>query len=142
MQLEGNIKFGVDPDTLIDYSDEISSLMINYSRNPVTVPATFGNAKERERAGSGKDQVTINFFHDESDAAGFWAECWDAAHSESGELYFTATFKPGPVAPDNPQFEGWVTVLDLDTGGTVGEWKQQSKTWPARDVARVDSESS
>lgn len=149
MQLEGNIQFGMSPDTLVDYSDDISALTLNTQVQTTTKPKTFASAREEQRKSGLVDAVTINFFNDERDPMGFWLACWDAQRDDTtadgrqpGELYFSATYTPDPPDPDtNPTFTGWVLVGDLDTGGTVGEWKQQSKTWPARSVTKPGDES-
>jgi hypothetical protein len=144
MQLEGNIQFGLSPDSLTDYSDEISSLTLNTQTQTTSRPKTFASAREEQRKSGLVDSVGINFFNDERDPLGFWLLCWDAQRDDSqasgrepGELYFSAQYyteEQVGVGQENPTFTGWVLVGDLDTGGTVGEWKQQSKTWPAREV--------
>jgi hypothetical protein len=147
MQLEGNIKFGLDPSSLEDFSDEVSSLLITTTINTTTRPATFANASPENRKGSLSDAVAVNFFQEESDPSGLWLLVWQAQRDDEtdtdgrapGELYFSATFKPGPADPStNPQFEGWLLPTALATGGTVAEWKQQSQTWSARELIKVD----
>lgn len=138
IQLAGNLQLGPDVPGLANYSDQISSLVLNRRRPGVTRPATFGDPTTQQRPGADEYQVTINFFHDEGDANSFWAEAWAAMDTATGELYFEGTFGPGAANPaTNPKFTGWIQLVDLDTGGTVGEWKQQSKTFPARNVTKV-----
>lgn len=150
MQLEGNIRFGLSPSALTDFSDEVSSLTINTTINTTTRPPTFGNARPEERKGSLSDAVAVNFFNDESDPTSLWLLVWEAQRDdttdtggrEPGEIYFSATFKPGAADPDtNPQFEGWLLPTALATGGTVSEWKQQNQTWPGRSIVKVGEES-
>lgn len=146
MQLEGNIKFGLDPLTLADFSDEVSSLVITTTINTTTRPPTFASARPQQKKGSLSDTVAVNFFQEESDATGLWLLIWDAQRDddtdtggrEPGEIYFSATFKPGLADPDtNPQFEGWLLPTALNTGGTPSEYKQQNQTWPARELTKV-----
>jgi hypothetical protein len=146
MQLEGNIMFGLGPSALVDYSDEVSSLVITSTINTTTRPPTFANAKPEQKKGSISDVAAVNFFQEESDAAGLWLLVWDAQRDDDtvtdgrdpGEIYFSATFKPGDADPDtNPQFEGWLLPTALNTGGTVSEWKQQNQSWPVRDLTKV-----
>jgi hypothetical protein len=135
IQLGGNIQFGPAPGSLVSYSNDISSVVLNRRRPGQTKPATFGEPETTQKAGADEYQLTVNFFHDEGDVANFWAGVWDAMDTDAGELYFEATLKPGTVSATNPKFTGYVVLVDLDTGGTVGQWKQQGKTWPARAVA-------
>lgn len=146
MQLEGNIQFGLAPDALTDFSGDISSLTINTTMQTTTRPKTFESAREEQRKSGLTDAVGINFFNDERDPLGFWLLCWEAQRDDSeddgrkpGELYFSATYSTETPDPEtNPTFTGWVLVSDLTTGGTVGEWKQQNKTWPAREVTKEE----
>lgn len=143
IQLEGSIKFSTldaegdpDPLTLAEYGDEISSLVIKRTRLAVTKPPTFANAQQIMRAGAKEDSLTINFFGDETVASKFWTLVWTATETSPCELYFEATWKTGSVSADNPKFSGIALITDLDIGGTVNEYKQQSKTWPARALLR------
>lgn len=150
MQLEGNIRFGLTPSALADFSDEVSSLVITSTINTTTRPPTFGNARPEQRKGSLSDAVAINFFQEESDPTSLWLLIWQAQRDDDtvtdgrapGEVYFSATYKPGAADPDtNPQFEGWLLPTALATGGTVSEWKQQNQTWSARELIKVGDES-
>lgn len=134
IQLGGNIQLGPDPNNLTDYSSDISQLVINRRRPGTTRPATYGEPETRQKAGADEYQVTVNLFHDEGDSTNVWAEAWDAMDTEAGELYFEGTYRPGPVSATNPKFTGYMTLVDLDTGHQVGEWRQQNKTWPAHTV--------
>lgn len=124
IQLEGPITLGGN-----DYSDEISSFVINDTRNTVTVPGTFGDATEVDRAGAHKWSATITF-HSDLAAASVWAELLDAMLTDTAELGFTARFKSGPVSGDNQEVSGTLLVTALDTGGTVNELRQQTQTYP------------
>lgn len=148
MQLEGNIRFGLAPTTLADFSDEVSSLMITTTINTTTKPPTFASARPEQRKGSLSDAVAVNFFHEESETTGLWLLVWNAQRDDTtdaegrqpGELYFAASFKPGDVDPDtNPEFRGWLLPTAHATGGTVAEWKQQNQTWQARELVKVDA---
>jgi len=146
MQLEGNIQFGLSPDTLTDFSGDISSLVLNTTVQTTTRPKTFASAVEEKRKSGLVYSMRINFFNDELDPLSFWLMCWDAQRDDStddgrqpGELYFSATYTTDAPDPEtNPEFTGWVLVEGLDTGGTVGEWKQQNQTWSAREVTKAE----
>lgn len=201
IQLEGLIKLGPDATSLTDYSVDVASLVLLLARDVVTVPATYGNARESDRLGSRNDTVQLNFMVDENDAAGVWDELYTAFITAAGVCYFSGrwknssrvqagvvtnstsaltgpagTFQPGvdvgmsisgtgiPAgayltavassaaatlsaaatasgtisatigaarSPGNPEFTGSFSVLSLDIGTPVGEWKMSSKTFPA-----------
>jgi hypothetical protein len=138
IQLEGEIRFGsaLTLATMTDYSDEVSSLMLNFTRNQVERPPTYGVPRAEQRLGAETQQATINFFGDESEPTGLWVAFFEALRTtDTGELYFSAKYKEGVASATNPRFEGIIAIADMDAGTTVGEWKQQSKTYPARDVA-------
>jgi hypothetical protein len=143
IQLEGSIKFGI-PEAdgsilaadLDEFGLEISSLVIGRTRQNVSKPPTFGDASINQRAGALEEALTINFFNDETVATSFWALCWEAIETTPCELYFEATMVDAVPSATNPIFSGYVMVADLDSGGTVNEFKQQSKTWPARGVTK------
>lgn len=136
IQLGAEIKFGPSLASLTDYSDEVSSLVLNITRNTVTRPATYGNPNEEMRAGARRDQVTINFEADDGTPSSLLNEFLDAAiNTDSAELYFSAKYKDEPVSSTNPKYVGIILISDLDVGTAVNDWKAQSKTFPAREVA-------
>lgn len=124
IQLEGNIEIGGT-----DYSDEITSLVINMRRNTTTRPATFGNANRSQKAGDAENSVTINFINDTVSTA-LQAELLAAIQTDSAELTFAATLLDEAVGADNPTYSGTMIVTDLDIGGDVGVENQQRKTYP------------
>lgn len=138
IQLEGEIRFGsaLTLAGTTDYSDEVSSLILNFTRAQVERPPTYGVPRSEQRLGAETQQGTINFFGDESEPTGLWIAFFEALReTDSGELFFSAKYKSGAASATNPRFEGIISIADLDAGSTVGEWKQQSKTYPMRDVA-------
>jgi hypothetical protein len=137
IQLEGEIRFGsaLTLATMTDYSDEVSSLVLNLSRAQVERPATYGVPRTEQRLGAETGQAAINFFGDESEPTGLWIAFFEAFRTDSGELYFSAKYKDGAASATNPRFTGIISIADIDTGSTVGEWKQQSKTYPIREVS-------
>lgn len=156
-QLRGHIRFGFHPGVLTDRDAEFHSLVINTQLQTATRPKTYAQPEEQQLKSGTTHSLTLNFSTAEHDPTGFWSDVWDAqtddlgdlaaaaeeAGRRPGELYFTARYQPGPADPDtNPEFGGWVLCSDLDTGQTVGETKGQQKTWPARDVVKLGTESS
>jgi hypothetical protein len=135
IQLEGTIKIG-PTGSLVDYSAAITSLTITKTRQLVTRPATFADARETQHAGPESDTITINFLNDEA-ASGFWVELWDAINTDSAELDFDALYKPGAVGASNPRYTGRFVVAQLDQGGDVGALAQQRQTYPVLSLTRA-----
>ncbi len=129
IQLKGAAKLAPTGDTLVDYSNQISSLSIVKSRNSVTEPATLGTGRESEKAGTKSEQLVITFFSDMA-AASMWAELYDIIDSDDAILDFESTLNPGPVGVDNPSFAGSATLMNLETGADVGTLRQQTITLP------------
>lgn len=127
-QLKGNIKFGVLTANL-DFSSNVTSLVIHRTRESITVPATFGTGRATSVAGALSETLEINFFSS-TDAASMWATIYDAIDTDTGELKWEATLNPGAVVADNPKFSGTITILAVDTGGTVGSLRTQTQTYP------------
>lgn len=151
VQLEGLIEFapitypaGVETiGTYTDFSDELNKLVLNKTRNTVDRKPTFGNAKTVKKAADRVDSVTIMYDGDETlGATGFWRLVWDTLDTPPCKLAFRATMTEEAVSETNPMYVGKVTVVDVDGGGTVGETKWQSKTWPAEDVEILEDEPS
>lgn len=130
-QLKGNIKFGVVTANL-DFSSNVTSLVIHRTRESITVPATFGTGRSTQAAGALAESLEINFFSS-TDAASMWAVIYDAIDTDSAELKWEATLNPGAVSADNPKFSGTITILAVDSGGTVGSLRAQTQTYPITD---------
>ena len=133
VQLTGSLTIGAT-----DFSDSISSIVIKRTRNSVTVPATLGNIREVDKAGSLKEAVEINFFSDLA-AASVWADLYDAIDTDSAELTFSGNLDVGATGADNPEFSGTFVVLGLDTGADVGSLREQSQTYPVTDAGITKS---
>lgn len=127
-QLKGNIKFGILTANL-DFSNFVTSLTIHRTRESITVPATFGTGRATQVAGALGETLEINFFSG-TDAASMWALVYDIMDTDSSELKWEATLNTGIVSADNPKFSGTITILALDSGGTVGSLRQQTQTYP------------
>jgi hypothetical protein len=129
IQLEGNIQLGVNEAGATDYSGEITSLRNIRTRNVVTKPATFANAREEEGAGALKEMLEINFLNALT-ASSLWAELYDAIDTDTGELYWEGTLTSAAVGADNPKFSGTIVVTAVHTGGDVGARLQQRQQYP------------
>lgn len=124
IQLTGNLSIGA-----IDFSDNISTMMLKRTRNSISIPATLGSNRETERAGSLKESLEINFFSSMA-AASLWAELYDAIDTDLAELPFSGNLGPGATSADNPLFAGTIIILGIDTGAAVGTLRQQTQTYP------------
>jgi len=133
-QLNAEIKIGPVDGTLVDVSADVSALVINTKREALTKPPTYGNPNKEMRAGATEDTVTLVFSFSEAPSTDLWAVMYDAARNDNGELEFSALYQDGAVGASNPGFRGVFTVVDIDTGTPVNQWKQQSKTYPARAI--------
>jgi len=133
-QLEGNITIGAT-----DHSDDITSLVINGTKATTEGGKTFGDASPTTEVGGAEWSVTINFNHDEGASDNVWSTLYTAFLTDSSEAAFTATLKDEAVSATNPEWSGTIIVTDLDIGGTVGDKKQQSKTYPMKNFARAEA---
>lgn len=139
VQLEGVAKFGPTALSLTDFSDQISKCIIHYRRNTVTVPPTLANAQESPRAGSKSEELEIDFISDMTQA-GFWAELWDALDTADSILYFEVHPDTQVQSTNHPSFTGQIIVTETMAGGTVGEVRTGSVTFPivAGSLQRLD----
>lgn len=149
-QLEGNIKFGLGPGSLVDYSDEIAKLEILQDLQTTPTTKTFAKASEEQSKSGSTQSVGITYLVNEDAATRFARIVFNAQLNDSttggrkpGELYFTATMKPGPPDPvTNPQWSGWVLPSSAKaSGGTVGQEKTHDATWPGRGIAPTEATS-
>jgi hypothetical protein len=129
IQLKGNLKLGPTPGTAVEFGAAITAFVVKTERESVTLPATLATGRASEAAGAMKQMVQIDFFSTTA-ATSVWAELYDAIITDSAELYFEGTLNPGAVSADNPRWSGYITVMTLDTGATVGALRSQSQTYP------------
>jgi hypothetical protein len=113
----------------VDVTPFVSAFTIRRQRDSVVVPASFGNLRQVEKAGAMREWLDITF-HSELTASSFWARLFTAMDTPSAELSFEGQLDEGPVTTDNPAFTGRFVVLSLDTGGRVGEVREQTQTYP------------
>jgi len=135
IQLEAPISIGGT-----DYSDEITSLIINQRRNTTTRRPTFGNANQAQKAGSWEGTVTIEFINDVLSTS-LLQELNAALNTDSAELAFSGRFKSAVVGTDNPTWSGTMIVTDLDIGGQVGDENLQRKTYPITEAGLTEATS-
>jgi len=133
-QLSGTIKIGPVGGSLVDVSDDVSSLIISRKRESIPKPATYGNPKKEARAGAIEDQITLVYSFSEAPSTGLWAVMWDALTNDNGELEFEAIYQDGAIGNTNRGFTGVFMVADIDTGAPVNQFRQQSKTFPAKKI--------
>ena len=130
IQLGGTIYLGPTSGSKVDFSDNISQMTVNFQRETVTVPPTFGLPRASESAGPEKATVTIEFFSTQA-AAAVWHELYDAIKTDSAELYFEGIYNDAAVGADNERWSGTLVVTDLDLAPVaVGSLRMQSKSYP------------
>lgn len=134
VQLKGNIRLGPAPGELTNYSLYIAQLVITRTRPTIAGLATYGNPSPRQHAQADVYAAAIQYKYHEGDPLGFWLEAWSAMDEDVPELYFAGEYFDGPRGINNPGFEGWLLVADVDAGAPVNQLRAQQKTWQARDV--------
>lgn len=131
VQLKGGLALNLSGETpLIDVKNWVSQFLLNTARASVSTPATLGLDADTS-AGERSDTLTIQF-HSGVKAAEMWALLYEAITAPEATIDFKGTFDPGAVGVDNPQFAGTATLLSLDSGGTVGQLRQQTLTLPIK----------
>lgn len=149
-QLEGNIRAGLTPATAVDVSEEVTRFLVSETMQTVTRRRSFAQAEETSLKSGTTGQLGIDLDTDDSDVANSFRElCRTAMHDNStatdgrrpGEIWISGTERDEAVSGTNKQLYGWALVNDLDIfGGTVGEVRSQSKSWPLRDIQLVEVE--
>jgi hypothetical protein len=129
IQLGGTIKLGTSSGTAVDYSSFISQLTINFTRETIETPATFGLPIKSQAAGAEQNTVGIEFYSTTA-AASVWHELYNAFKTATANLYFEAIYNAAAVGADNERWSGFCIVTTLDTVPTVGSLRQQSQTYP------------
>jgi hypothetical protein len=129
IQLGGTIKLGTSSGTAVDYSSYISKLTIHFSRQTVTVPATFGQPIESESAGAENNTLEIEFFSTTA-AASVWHEVYNAFKTSTANLYFEGLYNTTAAGADNERWSGFCVVTSVDSPGAVGDLRQQTVTYP------------
>lgn len=128
IQLKGNLTMAPTGDPPVDVKDWVSAFIIHTTRELVTVPATLGLDAYQE-AGATNDSIEIKF-HSGVEAAGMWAMLYEAIRTPSAKVDFVGTFDEGVISADNLEWSGTAVLPSLDTGGTVGNLREQTITLP------------
>jgi hypothetical protein len=141
VQLLGNLAVNLAGATpLEDVEDFVTEFRITTQRESVSTPATLGTGQADTSAGAESNTLTISFFSDVS-AANFWALLYDIITSDTAEMDFEGNFEDGATSANNPKFAGTAVLLSLDSGGTVGQLRQQTITLPIKAGTLVKSTS-
>lgn len=114
----------------VDFSDHVSSVEINLSKDEVDTTNFGGDGRERQH-GLKDDSFVLNFQQDfdsgEVDDTLF--PLWD------DEDEFDVTVRPtsDSAATDNPEYSGTCILLEYQPlAGSVGELSETSVTFPAQ----------
>jgi hypothetical protein len=129
-QLKGNLKMGVGTATT-DVSEWVTRLTVQRLRESIAIPGTLATGQASVAAGSESDNLIMDFFSDLSADAPFDL-FEEAIMSANSELMFEGTLDPGAVGPANPKYSGTAVILGIDIGGTVGQLRTQSQTFPIK----------
>lgn len=114
----------------VDFSDHISSVTINLSKDEVESTNFGGQGKERLH-GLRDDSFELNFQQD-FDAASVDATLYPLYDEETE---FTVTVRPRPtaVSETNPEYSGTCILLEYSPlDGSVGELSETSVTFPSQ----------
>jgi hypothetical protein len=133
VQLEGTVTVGGT-----DFSDEVFHLIVRLERATVWIPPTGGNRAKPKLAGY-RGFVTIAFDYSESDSLGIHAALTAALLTPTGEITFSGIWRPGAASPTNQKWSGTMLAAAIDAGGTPGEQKEQTQTYPAHSIVISDS---
>lgn len=139
IQLEGVVKFGATVPTLINFSNNITSVVIRYTRDTVEKPATYALAQTTQLAGNRAQEMEINFISDLT-ATGFWGALWDSLDTADSLLFFEVHFDQQAQSTNHPGFTGQIVCVQTEIGGEVGTIRASSATFPivAGTLARLD----
>lgn len=130
--LTANFKAGASAGTAVDQKDAILSMTIKGGRDLIELPPTFARGKTAQ-AGADSYEVEIEYMPDDTGAATFFAQLWDAldpATNPTGEVYFEGTLHgTGAVSASNPKWSGTMIVTEAALGGTANTLSRKSSTF-------------
>jgi hypothetical protein len=131
-QLTGSLKMGVAPGPPTnDVSQWVTRLTIQRTREGITVAGTLATGVASTVAGAEHDNLIIDFYSDLT-AAGPFSLFETAIMTPNAELLFEGTLDPDVVSATNPKWSGTAIILGVDIGGTVGQLRGQSQTFPIK----------
>jgi len=131
-QLTGNLMMGVAPGPpATDISAWVTRMTIQRTREGITVAGTLATGVASTVAGAEHDNLIIDFYSDLSATAPFGL-FETAIQTPNAELLFSGSLDPGAVSATNPKWTGTAIILGVDIGGTVGQLRGQSQTFPIK----------
>ena len=131
-QLTGTVKFGVSSAD-VDVSSDVYSCNFKRTYNGVEKPATFGSLRATTVAGSFSEELVVEYV---SQGMGASAGTLDGLvnhvifNTGTNTLYYEFTADGGSPSSSNPKITGTVSVLEWEHGGTAGELRNISQTFP------------
>lgn len=132
IQGQGIVKLGpgaTGSGTAVDYSNFVSKITINYEREAIDLPATFGLPIKSQVAGAEQDTLDLEFYSDIATSTVF-SELYTAFKTTSAELYFEVIYNNAAVSVDNKRYSGKCVVLTLPTPTEVGSLRTWSVSYP------------
>lgn len=133
--LTGNLKLGTTVGTAIDVTSEVLAFTLTAKRNTITIPPTWGGARQTARAGADTYEIKMDYLSGDIATAGqtVWQMLWNAVIDTSqvpaGSLYFEGTFNGAVVSATNPKYYGKLLVTGADIGGTAQDLSKDSQTF-------------
>jgi hypothetical protein len=114
----------------VNFSDHISSVTINLSKEEIDT-TNFGGAGKERAHGLRDDSFELNFQQD-FDAASVDATLYPL-YDEETEFNVTVRPRPGAASATNPEYSGTCILLEYSPlDGSVGELSETSVTFPSQ----------
>ncbi len=130
-QTKGLTKFGPTAGAgTIDYSAYVTSCGFEQEADQLDVPATYATGEVGAEPGPKARRMQINYLSD-SALTGLFDE-FETAFEGDTVVFFEVTFKIGTVSATNPKFTGQLVIDQVSIGGTRGDIRQSSVTYPIK----------
>lgn len=131
IQLSGLMKFGATSlvSGMVDYSAEISKLVLHLGANKVARKPTYGDPRMYSRPGARQDTLEVVTDSDFNTSGSFMLALMTAFLTPTKLMYFTAKYYTTTTSATNNVFSGAIMVDSLDFGEAVGDLKEFSKTF-------------
>jgi hypothetical protein len=122
-----------------DHSLEITEFVLMPTRNTVTIPATYGDAEERDEAGAMKTSCTITC-KNELAAATIHRALWTAMLTDDAQLPFSVKYSTAATGADNPLWVGNLVVTEIKIGTEVNGARQMTQTFPVNSLQMLTAD--
>lgn len=111
-----------------DYSTQVTAVRFRHVRQQADIPQTFGSdTADVEYGAVASREITVDFLN--PTAASSLHKVLADAFEDDGEVTFDVLLNNASAGTNNLRHTGTMIVSALDTGGTVGEVRSQSRTY-------------